>query len=333
MPTQSKKDASLALPVNPVPATSSSRNPISAMRFDLVTLRLFASTAELGNVTRAAAALHLVPAAASRRIRDLEEQLGLALFVRLPHGMTLTDAGRTMLAHARSMLHAVERMQDDAAAFLHGGRGIVRIAACTSAVLQFLPDDIRACNAANANIHIDLQEMNSEGVVRAVQRGVADLGVFESSVSAVELPTLHYRDDRLCVVTLGDHPLARDAERGIPVTIDSLFEHELIGLTEGASVTITLGRLAARAEKPLRMRIRVGSFDSMAAMITAGIGIGLMPEAVAKLIANAPHFHHLPIGDDWATRRFVLCHQPRQSLALAADSVIASLTGVSLPPR
>jgi DNA-binding transcriptional LysR family regulator len=247
--------------------------------------------------------------------------------------MALSDAGRAMLAHARSMLHAVERMQDDAAAFLHGGRGIVRIAACTSAVLQFLPDDIRACHAANPNIHIDLQEMNSEGVVRAVQRGVADLGVFESSVGSVALPTLHYRDDRLCLVTLDDHPLARDQEAGRSITIDKLLDHDLIGLTEGASVSITLGRLAAHAEKPLKMRIRVGSFDSMAAMIASGIGVGLMPEAVAKLIASAPHFHHLPIGDDWAARRFVLCHQPRQSLALAADSVIASLTGVALPPR
>jgi DNA-binding transcriptional LysR family regulator len=323
MPTRSQQDSPAAL----------GRIAKQAMRFDLVTLRLFVSTAELGGVTRAAATLHLVPAAASRRIRELEEQLGLPLFVRLPHGMALSDAGRAMLAHARSMLHAVERMQDDAAAFLHGGRGIVRIAACTSAVLQFLPDDIRACHAANPNIHIDLQEMNSEGVVRAVQRGVADLGVFESSVGSVALPTLHYRDDRLCLVTLDDHPLARDQEAGRSITIDKLLDHDLIGLTEGASVSITLGRLAAHAEKPLKMRIRVGSFDSMAAMIASGIGVGLMPEAVAKLIASAPHFHHLPIGDDWAARRFVLCHQQRQSLALAADSVIASLTGVALPPR
>jgi DNA-binding transcriptional LysR family regulator len=310
-----------------------SRDAASGVRFDLMTLRLFVATAELGGITRAASSLHLVPAAASRRIRELEEQLGLPLFERLPHGMALSDAGRAMLAHARSMLHAVERMQDDAEAFLHGDRGIVRIAACTSAVLQFLPGDISACHLAHPNIRIDLQEMNSEGVVQAVQRGVADLGVFESSVGSVALPALPYREDRLCVLTLDDHPLALAAKGGEPVSVGALLEHDLIGLTEGASVSITLGRLAARAERPLRMRIRVGSFDSMAAMIAAGIGIGLIPEAVAEQIASSSRFAHLPLADEWAMRRFVLCHQPRESLARAADSVIASLTGKSLPPR
>ncbi|SDV46561.1 LysR family transcriptional regulator [Chitinasiproducens palmae] len=331
-PDPANAPASAPAPARSEPSAGGKQSPAlrAGVRFDLTTMRLFAATAELGNITHASGRLHLVPAAASRRIRELEEQLGLPLFVRLPHGMALTDAGRAMLAHARSLLHAVERMQDDAAAFLHGERGIVRVAACTSAVLQFLPSDIAACAALHPDIRIDLQEMNSERVIQAVRRGVADLGVYEPSVGSVRLPTHAYRADRLCAVALRSHPLAARAAAG--VTIEMLLDHDLIGLTEGASVSITLARLAEAAGRALRMRIRVGSFDSMAAMIAGGFGIGLMPEAVARQIAAAEQFVHLPIDGEWAARRFVLCHQPRDSLALAAEPVIASLIGAPLAP-
>ena len=93
---------------------------IARLHFDLTTLRLFIATAEQGGVTRAAERMHMAPAAASRRIVELEAQLGLPLFDRRPHGMTLTEAGRAMLAHARNISHTVVRMQDDAAFYLGG---------------------------------------------------------------------------------------------------------------------------------------------------------------------------------------------------------------------
>lgn len=287
------------------------------VRFDLTTVRLFIATAELGGITRAADSLYLVPAAASRRIRDFEAQLGLPLFDRLPHGMALTDAGRAMLAHARSMLHAVDRMQDDAAAFLHGDRGVVRIAACTSAVMQFLPDGISAFNQRQPGIRIDLQESNSQGVMKAVKRGVADLGVYEGTLGQINLPTAPFRDDRLCVVTRVGHPLEGRKHVGIAEILD----FDVIGLTEGASISLTLARLAAEADRTLSMRIRVGSFDSMIAMIAAGIGIGVMPESIAATFATGPTFVHLPIDEGWARRRFVICRQVDEALSGAARAV------------
>ena len=53
-------------------------------------------------------------------MKELEQQFGLPLFQRLPHGMALTDAGRALLGHARSVAHSVARMQDDAQSFRDG---------------------------------------------------------------------------------------------------------------------------------------------------------------------------------------------------------------------
>src|SRR5690606_20680524 len=110
---------------------------------------------------RAAEHICLAPAAASRRLKELEGQFGLPLMKRLPHGVALTDAGFALLGHARSMIHAVSRMQNDASAFRQGDKGIVRIAACTSMVLQFLPGDIERLQIEHPGIKLDVQEQNS----------------------------------------------------------------------------------------------------------------------------------------------------------------------------
>jgi DNA-binding transcriptional LysR family regulator len=291
------------------------------IHFDLTTLRLFIATAELGSVTRAAERVHLAPAAASRRIQEFEAQFQLPLFRRLPHGMALTDAGRALLAHARTMIHATARMQDDAASFLHGDKGVVRIAACKSVVLQFLPTDIQRCARTCPGVRIDLQEMNSHGVLQAMSRGLADVGIYESSLGPIDMPTSHYRDDRLVVVAPAGHALAQRSS----VDMGDILEFDVITLDEGSAILINLERQASEANRVLRMPIRVGSFDSMAAMIAQGVGIGVMPEAVAATIAAGPAFCRMPIAGAWAARRFVLCHLPAGALPSAAQSVVQVL--------
>ncbi|CAN7720348.1 LysR family transcriptional regulator [Variovorax sp. LjRoot175] len=205
--------------------------PVAPTRvhFDMTTLRLFIATTELGGVTRAAERMHVAPAAASRRILELEAQFGLRLFRRLPHGMALTDAGRTMLAHARSMTHTVVRMQDDAASYRHGEKGVVRLAAPKSALIQFLPFDIQRCGETCPDVRIDLQEMNSQIVQQALSRGVVDLGIYEAGLGSIDLPTLPYRSDRLVLVLARGHPPAGRSR----VTIDDILSWDVIGLNEG----------------------------------------------------------------------------------------------------
>ncbi len=258
-------------------------------------------------------------------MKELEAQFGLALFQRLPHGMALTDAGRALLGHARSMSTSVARMQDDAQAFRQGDKGVVRIAACTSTVLQFLPLDLLRCNAACPDVKIDLQELNSPGVIQALGRGLADIGIYESTLGVVPLPSLPYHRDRLVLVVPADHALAGRRS----VTAEEFLDCDVIGLSEGSAIASTLERVAAEAQRSIRMRIRVSSFASMMAMVEQGIGIGLMPEQVARSFYGNRRFRRVAIAEDWAARRFVLCHQPAAALSSAARAVIDVLAEVN----
>src|SRR3954454_11651251 len=85
------------------------------MRFDLTDLSLFRHVVEAGSITRGADRAHLALAAASTRIRNMEEALGSPLLVRARQGVTPTPAGRTLVQHARTMLEQAERLREDLA--------------------------------------------------------------------------------------------------------------------------------------------------------------------------------------------------------------------------
>ncbi len=299
----------------------------SRLHFDLTTVQLFIAVADQGSVTRGAERLHLAAAAASRRILELESQLGVTLFERLPHGMALTEAGRALLAHARSITYTVQRMQDDAASFIGGDLGVVRVAAPKSAVIQFLPFDIQRCAVACPGVRIDLQEMNSLEVQQALRRGTVDIGIYEGSLGVVELPTEPYRSDRLEFVVASGHPLSGKQR----VTLADVLDCDLIALGESSAISIMLDRLAEEAGRVLRMRMRVGGFDSIAALVAQNLGAGVMPQAVAREVAGDSRFVRLDIDEAWAERQFLLCHRHPGTLSSAAQGVLQVLAQNSKP--
>ena len=110
------------------------------MRFDLTDLSLFRHVVEAGSITHGAERANLALAAASTRIRNMEEALGAALLLRARHGVTPTQAGRTLLQHARTMLAQAERLREDLGAYAGGLAGQVRVLSNTNALTEFLPE-------------------------------------------------------------------------------------------------------------------------------------------------------------------------------------------------
>src|SRR5687768_12196968 len=110
------------------------------LRFDLADLSLFRHVVEAGSITHGAERANLALAAASTRIRQMEEAIGAALLVRSRQGVTPTQAGRTLLQHARTMLRQAERLREDLGAYAGGLAGQIRVLSNTNALTEFLPE-------------------------------------------------------------------------------------------------------------------------------------------------------------------------------------------------
>src|SRR5437764_15015842 len=179
------------------------------MRFDRTDLSLCRPVVEAGSITHGAERAHLALAAASTRIRNMEQTLGAPLLVRARHGITPTQAGRTLLTHARTMLEQAERLREDLGSYAGGLAGQVRVLSNTNALTEFLPEALSAFLAAHPHVSIDLEERLSDEIVGLIAEGVADLGIIAGTVDAAALETFPFRKDRFVLVVARHHPLAR----------------------------------------------------------------------------------------------------------------------------
>ena len=114
------------------------------MRFDLLSLNLVLAIAETGSLTRAAEREHLALAAASKRLSDLEARLGVVLFERRARGVEITDAGRALVRHIRSLNASLHALESEVVEYARGLKGHLRLAANASAIAECLPPPLAA---------------------------------------------------------------------------------------------------------------------------------------------------------------------------------------------
>src|SRR5687767_13677584 len=179
------------------------------MRFDLADLSLFRHVVEAGSITHGAERANLALGAASTRIRNMEEALGAPLLVRGRHGAKPTQAGRTLLQHARTILAQAERLREDLGAYAGGLAGQVRVLSNTNALTEFLPETLSLFLAAHPNVSVDLEERLSDEIVGLIAEGVGDIGTVAGTVDTSRLTTYPFRTDRFVLVVAREHPFAR----------------------------------------------------------------------------------------------------------------------------
>src|ERR1700753_2199776 len=181
------------------------------MRFDLTDLSLFRHIVEAGSLTHGAGRANLALAAASTRVRQMEEALGAPLLVRSRQGVRPTQAGRTLLQHARTILAQAERLREDLGAYAGGLAGQVRVLSNTNAITEFLPETLSSFLASHPNVSVDLEERLSDEIVGLIAEGVGDIGILAGTVDARDLTTFPFRTDRFVLVVAREHPLGRRA--------------------------------------------------------------------------------------------------------------------------
>ena len=270
---------------------------------DIDSLALFVRAAELRSLTKAAEASHIGLAAASRRIAMLEHRFHTTLLERSSRGVEMTAAGASLLPHARALLVELNQMQAEMRDHAHGRKGALRILANTSVITDTLPIDLSAFAHHNPDVKVIVQERRSEEIVRSLQSAEADVGIVVEGISVEGLETRPYCQDRLAVVMPHNHALAVFDT----LSFNDVLDDELITLEGGSSMTRLLASQAVIAQRTLQLRIQVRSFEAICHMVDAGLGLGLLPEQAARVLAKGLDLAVRPFSDPWAERRMLLC--------------------------
>jgi DNA-binding transcriptional LysR family regulator len=297
------------------------------MRPDLASLALFVRIAETKSITKAAEASHIALAAASRRVAQLEDLLGVGLLYRSAKGVELTPAGQALLTHARNMLSRVDEMRAEISDFAHGLKGMVRIQANASALAQYLPDDLATFAAAHPAVKLLLGEERSTAIVQALQTGATDVGIVmegAEGAQAAGLKLFDYRTDVLCAVVPRKHPV-----RAKHLAFAALLDYDFVGLESNTVISQLMLAQAMREDKPLRLRVQVKSFDVVAKLVQAGLGIGVLPDAAARAFAGPLGLRLVGLDDAWARRRMYVAVRQDETLAAPARLLVEHLTRVA----
>src|ERR1700682_1804052 len=172
----------------------------NVMRFDLVDLQLFIAVADTRSITAGALRANLALASASARIKGLETALGTVLLKRGRRGIELTAAGESLLGHARIILHNVEALRGDLAAYASGVRASVQLLANTSGLSEHLPKALAAFLREHPDISVDVEERESTDIAAAIATGAADLGFAAEHALPDTIERFLFGADRLALV-------------------------------------------------------------------------------------------------------------------------------------
>lgn len=296
---------------------------MNVSRFDLATLALFVAVARHGSISAGARQLHLAPGAASRRIADLEAAVQAPLLYRHAAGIELTEPGKACLTHALRILKDVEQMAGEMSDYSAGMRGTVRIWANTSAITQYLPDELAAFMVKHPGIRVELEEQNSDVIAAALRENRSDIGIFDDRTHAGGLKTFDYRLDDLVLITPEGHPFASRTSMRFAQALDCDF----VCLPEATSLASRLLEESSRLEKPLKLRIQVRSFDAVCRMVRAGMGVGVLPRIAVEPHVQSMQLAWIRLDDAWARRHLRLGVRDLDSLPLAARLLACHLLG------
>ncbi len=291
------------------------------MRFDLTDLNLFRHTVEAGSITHGAARSNLALAAASTRIRKMELAFGAELLVRGRQGVTPTQAGRTLLQHARAILAQTEKLNEDLTPYARGLAGQVRVLSNTNALTEFLPEALSSFLTAYPDISVDLEERLSDEIVGLIADGTGDIGIVAGTVDYGGLHAFPFRSDRFVLVVAHNHPLAGRPRIGFAEVLD----YDMVGLDRASAIQRFLADKANRIGRPLRLRVQLRSFDAICRLVECNVGVGIVPETTVQRIAGSMAVTGVRLTDPWALRELTICVRDENTLPPYARQLVDHL--------
>jgi DNA-binding transcriptional LysR family regulator len=285
---------------------------------DIQNLRAFAQVAESGSFSAAAEKLHLTQPAVSKRVALLEDYLGAELFDRIGRRVTLTEAGRALLPHARSVQQALLAAEQSVRDLAGDVAGKLRLATSHHIGLHRLPPVLSFFKHACPAVEIDIDFMDSEQAYELIMQGEVELAVVTLAPTAerrvIAVPVWR---DPLDFMVAKDHPLA--GARGLDLPRLASHPAVLPGLNTYTGQIVK--SLFDRHALQLQVSMATNYLETIRMLASVGLGWTVLPRTMAD-----DSLRQLKVNGARIERTLGIVYHRGRSLSRAATAFIDALT-------
>jgi LysR family cys regulon transcriptional activator len=230
------------------------------------------------NLTVVAEVLHTSQPGVSRQIRELEDELGIAIFERAGKRLTgLTPPGETVMPIVERLLQEADNLKRAGSEFATQGRGTLTIAATHSQARYALPLAVRDFSATHPDVALHLHQGSPKQVAELLLSGEADIGVATEALAGyAELVALPCYQWTHSVIVPPAHPLAEGARRGVPLTLAGLAQFPLITYESGYTGRSHIDEAFKRQGLALNLVLSAMDADVIKTYVELGMGVGII---------------------------------------------------------
>ncbi|WP_446727781.1 LysR substrate-binding domain-containing protein [Pseudomonas aeruginosa] len=271
-------------------------------------LRYFIAVAEELHFGRAAERLGISQPPLSQQIQALEEEIGARLFERTNRRVELTDAGRLFLDESRQVLAQVDKAVLLARRAHLGELGELKIGFTSSAPFtSTIPSSIHAFRKAYPDVHLDLQEMSSRQVLKALLEESLQVGVIRPLALPDAVHWVELFREPLVAVLRADHPLAAGSEDGLAIA--ALAEEPFVFFPRSYGTGLYDQVIAQEASEAM----------TIIGLVSAGLGVSILPASFRRTRVDGVVYRTL--SDPEATTAVWLVRRQNEGSPLALSFI------------
>lgn len=279
---------------------------------DLSDLHIFRTVVQTGGITRAAQKLNRVQSNVTTRVRQLEQELGVELFIREGKRLHVSPAGKLLLGYADRLLALAQEAREA----LHDTkpRGLLRLGAMESTAAVRLPGPLHVYHQHHPDVTLELQTGNTIELPAKVQRGELDAALVAEPVPDAPFDKVVVYEEELVVVAAAHHAPIHGPGDVRP--------HAVLAFEHGCPYRLRLEAWFARAGRLPERIIEMSSWHAILGCVAAGMGVALLPKMVLSTFPESRVLKSYPLPPEIAKAPTVMIwrkgtHSPKVTALLA----------------